>query len=157
VRLPASLPNVFLHFVLRFEFKLWPGSNNGLGLRAPITGNSAYAGMEAQILDDGAEKYATLEAYQYHGSIYGVVAAIRGHQKPVGEWNRQQVRLAGRRVTITLNGTVIVDADLDVASAGGTIDGRDHPGLKNVSGHIGFLGHGDPVAFRDIRLRELEP
>lgn len=147
----------YADFVFRFEFKLWPGSNNGLGLRAPLDGNSAYEGLEAQIIDNSAEKYASLKPYQLHGSIYGVVPAIRGYLKPVGEWNRQQVSLEGKRVTITLNGTVILDADLDQASAGGTVDGQDHPGLKNTSGHIGFLGHGDPIAFRNIRLREIKP
>ena len=142
-------------FILRFEFKLWPGSNNGLGLRAPSEGNAAFVGMEAQIIDNSAEKWANLQPYQYHGSIYGVIPALRGFQNPVGEWNQQEVRCDGRRVKITLNGHVILDADLDVASAGGTLDGQDHPGLKRTSGHIGFLGHGDAVAFRKLRLRPL--
>ncbi|HIC23844.1 MAG TPA: DUF1080 domain-containing protein, partial [Planctomycetes bacterium] len=77
------------------------------------------------------------------------------HQLPVGEWNFQEVRCEGRRVTITLNGHVIVDADLDVASRDGTLDGQAHPGLKRSSGHIGFLGHGDAVAFRNLRVRSL--
>lgn len=145
----------YADFIFRFEFKLWPGSNNGLGLRAPSSGNAAYQGMEAQILDDGAEKYASLKPYQFHGSIYGVIPAIRGHQRPVGEWNFQEVRCDGRRVTITLNGHVIVDADLDVASRDGTLDGQAHPGLKRSSGHIGFLGHGSAVAFRNLRVRSL--
>ena len=37
----------------------------------------------------------------------------------------------------------------------GTIDGKEHPGLKNSKGHIGFLGHGSVVKFRNIRLKEL--
>jgi HEAT repeat protein len=145
----------YADFIFRFEFKLWPGSNNGLGLRAPSSGNTAYQGMEAQILDDGADKYANLKPYQFHGSIYGVIPAVRGHQLPVGEWNFQEVRCDGRRITITLNGHVIVDADLDVASRDGTLDGQAHPGLKRSSGHIGFLGHGDAVAFRNLRVRSL--
>lgn len=142
-------------FILRFEFKLSPGANNGLGLRAPAEGNAAFQGMEAQIIDNSAEKYAALKPYQLHGSIYGVIPAVRGHLLPVGQWNFQQVRCDGRRVTISLNGHVIVDADLDVASRGGTLDGADHPGLKRTSGHIGFLGHGSAVAFRNLRLRSL--
>ena len=145
----------FDDFILRFEFKLWPGSNNGLGLRAPSSGDAAYAGMEAQILDNSAEKWANLKPYQYHGSIYGVIPARRGFQKPVGEWNQQEVRCDGRQVRIILNGQVIIDADLDAVSLGGTIDGRDHPGLKRSSGHIGFLGHGDAVAFRKLRIQPL--
>jgi hypothetical protein len=97
-----------------------------------------------------------LRPYQYHGSIYGVVPALRGYQRPTGEWNYQEVTVRGRRVTVILNGTVIVDADLDEAVASGTMDGRDHPGLKREQGHIGFLGHGSRVEFRSIWLKELK-
>ena len=145
----------FDDFILRFEFKLSPGANNGLGLRTPSSGDAAYAGMEAQILDNSADKWANLKPYQYHGSIYGVVPARRGFQKPVGEWNQQEVRCDGRQVKIILNGQVIIDANLDSVSVGGTIDGREHPGLKRASGHIGFLGHGDAVAFRKLRIQPL--
>ena len=98
--------------------------------------------MELQILEDGSPVYWGLQPYQYHGSIYGVVPARRGVLRPVGEWNSEEVTVKGRRVTVVVNGTTVVDADLDEASAGGTMDGKEHPGLKRASGHIGFLGHG---------------
>jgi HEAT repeat protein len=142
-------------FVLRFEFKLTSGANNGLGIRAPLEGDAAYAGMELQILDNTAEKYKDLESYQYHGSIYGVVPAKRGHLKPAGEWNEQEVIADGRRISVKLNGVVIVDANIDLVSTPKTMDGREHPGLKRERGHIGFLGHGSRVEFRNIRIKEL--
>jgi len=143
-------------FILRFEFKLTPGANNGLGIRAPLTGDAAYVGMELQILDNTADKYKNLKPWQYHGSIYGVVPAKRGYLKPVGEWNSQEVIAKGPQITVILNGQTIVDADIEKASASGTIDGTDHPGLKNPAGHIGFLGHGDEVELRNIRIKELK-
>ncbi len=143
-------------FVLRFEFKLTPGANNGIGIRTPSTGDAAYVGMEIQVLDDGAEIYKDLKPYQYHGSIYGVAPARRGHQKPVGEWNREEIRVQGKRVTVSLNGTVIVDADIEKASMPQTIDGRDHPGLKRTSGRIAFCGHGSRVEFRNLRILTLD-
>ncbi len=142
-------------FVFRFEFKLTPGANNGLGIRAPLKGDAAYAGMELQILDNTAEKYKNLKPYQYHGSIYGVVPSKRGHLKPVGEWNSQEVSCKGRQVTVKLNGKTIVDADIDKASTPKTVDGRNHPGLKRTAGHIGFLGHGARIEFRNIRVKDL--
>jgi hypothetical protein len=145
----------YADFVLRFEFKLAPAANNGLGIRAPLEGDAAYAGLELQILEDGSPVYWGLRPYQYHGSIYGVVPARRGCLRPPGEWNTEEVTVRGRRVTVAVNGETVVDADLDAASAGGTIDGNEHPGLKRTSGHIGFLGHGSPVEFRNIRIREL--
>jgi len=143
-------------FIFRFEFKLTPGANNGLGIRTPLSGDAAYQGMELQILDDTAAQYATLQPYQYHGSIYGVVPAKRGHLKPVGEWNSQEVVAKGRQITVKLNGETIVDADIDKASTPETMDHRPHQGLKRDKGHIGFCGHGDYLEFRNIRIKPLD-
>jgi hypothetical protein len=145
----------FDDFVLRFSFRIEPGGNNGVGIRAERGRDAAYYGMEIQILDDYAPQWAELQPYQYHGSIYGVVPARRGALKPAGEWNEEEIRAEGSHITVTVNGTVVVDADIRRAAANGTIDGREHPGLFNERGHIGFLGHGSRVEFRDIRIREL--
>lgn len=143
-------------FELRFEFKLTPGANNGLGIRAPLAGDVAYEGIEVQILDDGHPKYAGLKDWQAHGSIYGVVAAERGCLKPAGEWNEETVIVRGTQVTVIVNGRTIVDADTAAFRDGlPTPDGRPHPGLARTKGHIGFLGHGDEVHFRHIRIREI--
>lgn len=142
-------------FVFRFEFKLESGSNNGLGIRAPLDQNAAYAGIELQILDDTADRYKDLKPYQYHGSIYGVVPANKGALKPVGEWNSQEVICKGPKIKVILNGTTIVDADITEYKDKPTPDGQDHPGLKRDKGHIGFLGHGTHVEFRNIRIKDL--
>jgi len=142
-------------FILRFEFQLTPGANNGLGIHAPLEGDAAYQGKEIQILDNTAPVYAKLEPWQYHGSVYGVIAAKRDFLKPVGEWNMEEVHVKGNRIKVTLNGTVIVEGDMKQASASGTLDGKDHPGLKRNKGYIGFLGHGSTVKFRNIRIKDL--
>lgn len=142
-------------FEFRFEFLLTPGANNGLGIRAPLQGDAAYVGTELQILDNEAEIYKSLQPYQYHGSAYGIIPAKRGFLKPVGEWNYQEVFVKGSKVKVTLNGTVILDGDLAEASKNGTADHREHPGLSRTSGYIGFLGHGDTLRFRNIRIKDL--
>ena len=144
-------------FVFRFEFKLTPGANNGLGIRTPTEGDAAYVGMELQILDNDAPIYKNLEPYQYHGSVYGVIPAKRGALKPVGEWNYQEVIAKANHIKVILNGEVIVDGDIAKASDNGkaTADHKQHPGLLNEKGHIGFLGHGSEVHFRNIRIKEL--
>jgi hypothetical protein len=142
-------------FKLDFEFKLTPGANNGVGIRAEQGKDAAYFGMEIQVIDNLAPKWAEIQDWQVHGSIYGVVAARRGFLKPAGEWNHEVIRAEGNQITVTLNGEVIVDADIAEASSGGTLSGREHPGLLNPSGYIGFLGHGDEVAYRRIKLTEL--
>ncbi len=144
-------------FVLKFDFRLTPGANNGLAIRMPPVGNAAVAGMELQILDDGHEKYRGIEPWQSHGSIYGVVAAERGKcLKPAGEWNTEEVTVQGTRVKVVVNGRTIVDADTAPFRDGRpTLDGRPHPGLARTKGHIGFAGHDDEVHFRNIRLKPL--
>jgi len=112
-------------------------------------------GMEIQVLDNTAEVYKDLHAYQYHGSVYGVVPAKREFLKPLGEWNSEEIIASGNHIKVIFNGTVIVDADIAEASKNGTVDGRPHPGLLRKEGHIGFLGHGSVVKFRNIRVKEL--
>lgn len=145
----------FSDFIYRFEFQLTPGANNGLGIRAPLQGDAAYVGMELQILDNDAPIYKDLHVYQYHGSIYGTIAAKRGFLKPVGEWNYQEVIAKGPKIKVILNGTVILDGDITPFKKDGTPDKQQHPGLLRDSGHIGFLGHGSPVQFRNIRIKDL--
>jgi hypothetical protein len=140
-------------FSLRFEFKLTENANNGIGIRAPLEGDSAYVGMEIQVLDDSGSAYKNLRPEQYHGSIYDCFACKRGSQKPVGEWNTEEITAKGRQVTVTLNGTVIVDANLDDIKDEAKL--KKHPGLANKKGHIGFLGHGARVEFRNLRVKEL--
>lgn len=146
----------YANFVFRFEFKLTPGANNGVGIRTPMQGDPAFVGMEIQILDDEHERYKGIQDYQSHGSVYGVIAAKRGHLKPTGEWNSQEITVDGTRVKVVLNGETIVDGDIAQARDEGTIDGRDHPGLKRDKGYIAFCGHGAPLEFRNIRIKELK-
>lgn len=143
----------YADFVLRFDFRLTPNANNGVGIRAPLKGDAAYAGMEIQVLDDRGSEYQKLRPAQYHGSVYNLFPARRGFQKPVGEWNAEEITARGRRITVTLNGTTIVDANLDDVKDPELL--AKHPGIKNATGHIGLLGHGTRVEFRNIRIREL--
>jgi hypothetical protein len=145
----------YADFEFRFEFRLEAGSNNGIGIRAPKQGDAAFEGMEIQVLDDGADVYKDIKDWQRHGSVYGVVAAKSGHLKPVGEWNTETIRIQGSKIMVTLNDVVIVDADLKEAAKDGTLDGREHPGLKRTKGHICFCGHGAYAAFRNLRIKEL--
>ncbi|MDR3217449.1 MAG: DUF1080 domain-containing protein [Dysgonamonadaceae bacterium] len=146
----------YANFVFRFEFQLTPDANNGLGIRTPMEGDAAYVGMELQILDSEAPVYKDLAPYQYHGSVYGIIPAKRGYLKPTGEWNYQEVIADGDHIKITLNGTVIVDGNIRDAVENGTPDHKQHPGLFNKTGHIGFLGHGSPLKFKNIRIKELK-
>jgi hypothetical protein len=142
-------------FHMKFEFQLTSGANNGLGIRTPLEGDAAYVGMELQILDNTSPMYAKLQPYQYHGSVYGIIPAKQGFLKPVGEWNEEEVIAEGNHITVILNGEVITDGDIVQAIKDGTPDHKEHPGLLNKTGHIGFLGHGSPLKFRNLRIKEI--
>ena len=141
-------------FVLRFEFKLETGSNNGLCIRCPLAWRAlAYDGNELQIIDNSAERYKNIKSWQKHGSLYDVAPAKTGALKPVGEWNSQEVTVEGTRVRVVLNGTEILNVDTSEVKDRSVLD--RHPGLRRKSGHVGFLGHNEPVEFRNIRIKRL--
>jgi len=143
----------FANYILDFEFLLTPGANNGLGIHYPGTGDGAYTGMEIQILDSTAPKYKDLKDYQFHGGIYTLAPAKQGFLKPVGEWNHERVTVTGPGLKVELNGEIVLRANLDDMSA----RHPDHQGVKRRAGHIGWLGHGDRVSFRNIQIGELPP
>ena len=144
----------FSDFKVRTEIKLPPGGNNGLAIRYPGSGDTAYRGMcELQVLDDSAKKYEKLDPRQYHGSVYGIVAAHRGYQRPVGDWNFEEVTVRGSKIRVELNGTVILDADVSLVNE--YMANSPHPGKDRTRGYFGFAGHNDPVGFRALRVLPL--
>jgi hypothetical protein len=145
-------------FIVRLEFKLPKGGNNGLAIRYPGSGDAAYAGMcELQVLDDNYEQATgqKIDPRQAHGSAYGMVAAARGYQRPIGEWNYEQVIVKGSTIKVELNGTQILDADLSKVEKATIMANSPHPGKDLTSGHFGLAGHSDPVAFRNILIKKL--
>lgn len=144
------------NFIFRFEFQLTPAANNGVGIRTPMEGDAAYVGMEIQILDDRHPVYKDITPLQPHGSVYGIIGAKRDALKPVGEWNYEEIYADGDHIRVTVNGKVVVDGNIREAVKNGTPDKKQHPGLFNKTGHIGFLGHGSPLKFRNIRIKELK-
>jgi hypothetical protein len=142
-------------FIARVEYKLPPAGNNGLAIRYPGKGDTAYLGMcEVQVLDDTAPQYAKLDKRQYNGSAYGMVPSHRGYLRPVGEWNFEEVTVKGSTIKVELNGTVILDTDLSKVKE--YMANSPHPGKDRKRGHFGFAGHNDPVAFRHIQIKKLE-
>ena len=141
-------------FSVRFQFKLPPGGNNGLAIRYPGSGDTAYVGMcELQVLDNTAEKYAGLDERQYHGSAYGMAPAARGYLRSPGQWNSQQVTVVGSTIKVELNGNLILNTDLGEIKE--YLGGKPHPGKVRTSGHFGFAGHNDPVEFRNVSIKDL--
>ena len=135
-----------------FEFKLPNKGNNGLAIRYPGEGDTAYAGMcELQIL--AADFPGKLDDRQFHGSAYGMVAAEKGYLRDNGQWNFQQVTVVGSTIKVELNGSTILNTDL--AKVTKFMADSPHPGKDRKQGHFGFAGHGDPVEFRNIAILDL--
>lgn len=141
----------YSNYVFEFEFKLTAGANNGLGIHYPGKGDPAYTGMEIQILDNTHPKYAKLKDYQFHGGLYTLVAAKKGHLKPVGEWNKEIVTVNGPNVKVELNGVVIMEANLDEVNK----SKPKHNGAKRRKGHLCFCGHGAIISLKNLRIKEL--
>jgi hypothetical protein len=145
----------YANFQAAIQFRLPPGGNNGLAIRYPGEGDTAYVGMtELQVLDNDAPQYAKLDARQYHGSAYGMAAAHRGFLRPTGQWNFQVVTVEGSKITVELNGNKILDTDLSKVTE--LMANTPHPGKDRTSGFFGFAGHGDAVEFRNVEIRELK-
>ena len=140
-------------FSFRFEFQLPPGGNNGIAVRSPGQGDPAWEAYEIQVLDDTAKKYAKLQPYQFHGSVYGLAPAQRGALLPVGEWNKQEITFKGSNIRVTLNETTILHQDISKIDL--TKVKKVPKGVNRSKGFIGFAGHSDPVKFRNVRIKSL--
>jgi len=142
----------YADFILKFEFRMTPGSNSGVYLRAPAEASHiSRTGMEIQLLDDPHPRYKDIKGWQRTGAIYHVVPPVPGHLKPAGEWNAMEIRAEGTRVVIVLNGATVVDDRVDTHPelAG------EHTGLARKSGRIGLQSHDGRVEFRAIRVKDL--
>jgi hypothetical protein len=145
----------YANFVLRLEYRLQPGGNSGVYLRAPESGHISRVGMEIQLLDDNHPDYAHLDFYQYTGSIYHVVAPTQRAGKPGGQWNAIEVRADGPVVTVVLNGKKVVNADLNWYLKDPAV-AREHTGLTRTTGRLGLQSHTGRLEFRNLRVRELK-
>ena len=141
-------------FILSLEWCIPAGGNSGVGLRYPSNSHVSQAGMEIQILDDGAPKHRDIKPEQYTGSIYYQVAARQGAAKPPGEWNRYLITCDGPLVVIELNGIEVVRADMDQHTVG---KGDLTPlSQRPRRGHIGVQSHDvSRVEFRNIKIKVL--
>jgi 3-keto-disaccharide hydrolase len=146
-----STTSEYANFELELEYRLPPGGNSGVFVRAPHEGEPHLAGMEIQVLDDNDPMYATIMPAQHCGSVYGVQASKPGFTKKPGEWQKMAIVANGTKVKVTLNGTVVVDTDLK--------DHQDsaakHPGINRAKGYVGLQNHGSRLDYRNLRIREL--
>ncbi|MEI6915516.1 MAG: DUF1080 domain-containing protein, partial [Armatimonadota bacterium] len=141
-------------FVLRFDYRLNKGGNNGVALRVPLKDAGGYDVLESQILDNEDPMYKDLVPGQYHGSLYKVAPARRGATKPHDQWNTEEIEAIGRQIKIRVNDQLILDTDINKITDPAIL--FDHPGLLRDYGRLGFMGHGPAeVMFRNIAVQDL--
>ncbi len=142
-------------FELRLEYKVPVQGNSGVAIRSPLNDRPSWTGMEIQILDDpwylNEKNYKGLKRTQLTGSIYGVVPPSKEAIKPAGQWNAMRITARGRRVTVTINGTKVVDANLDDYKD----HVKEHPGILRSTGHLGLQSHDGRVEFRNLYVKPL--
>lgn len=127
----------FRDFRLQVEFRYPPGSNSGLYLRGRY---------EVQIQDDAGMAPDPLRM----GGVYGFLAPATNAAQPAGKWQTYDIRLAGRRVSVTLNGVTVIDDREIPGITGGALDSREgEPGPLMLQGDHG------PISFRRIALTPL--
>jgi hypothetical protein len=139
-------------FELRFEYRLSPGANTGVGLRFTPAGSPTLTGIEVQLIDDDAQKYADLRPDQHSGSLYYQFAPKQHSTRPVGDWNECAIIARGAQIQVTINGALVNDVQLDAHEH----DGRPHPlASRPPIGHLGFQSSSQPIAFRNVTLTDL--
>ena len=135
----------FADFNLRLQYRVSAGGNSGVYIRVPQDGNhhGKGAGIEIQILDDPAEQYKDLKAYQYSGSLYAIAPAAPRVGRTAGQWNNLEIDCSAHRYLVIHNGVIVINANAE-----------QHPELteRNLSGFLGLQNHSTEVAFRNLRL-----
>lgn len=150
----------FEDFELALEWRLEPGGNSGIFYRAAEGEEWMYhSAPEYQVLDDGGHPDGE-SPLTSAGSNYGLHPAPRGVVRPVGEWNEARIVVDGGRVEHWLNGTRVVEYEL------GSADWEERVAESKFAqwpaygqaerGHVGLQDHGDPVWYRNVKIRVIE-
>ncbi len=148
----------YRNFILDLEFRIEEGSNSGVFLRSSDTVNWLQNSIEIDVNDSYGPRprYAGL-----CGAVYDCVVPSKNAIKAPGEWNRFTITCRDSKISVILNGELIVDMDLDRwtephRNPDGTRN-KFNTAYKDMSriGRIGLQDHREPVWYRAIRIKVL--
>lgn len=150
----------FADFELSLEWKVAEGGNSGIFYRAaPGEKQIYFSAPEMQVLDDARHRDGG-DPLTSAGAAYGLYPAPRGVVHPAGEWNQARIKIEDGHVEHWLNGQKLLEYTLgseDWKARVARSKFADWPRYGAApSGHIGLQDHGDPVWYREIRIRVLD-
>jgi hypothetical protein len=150
----------FANFELALDWKISPGGNSGIMYRVTEEYDETYkSGPEMQVLDDAkhADAKSRLTAA---GSCYGLYPSPAGIVKPAGQWNQVRIVVNGNHVEQWLNGKKVVQYELGSPDWEARVRKSKFAQWPNFgrakTGHIALQDHGDWVAYRNIKIRQVK-
>ena len=150
----------FGDFELRLDWKLAKGGNSGIMFRVTQEGASTYeTGPEFQVLDNAGHKDGG-NSLTSAGSNYALHAPVRDVTRPIGEWNEVRLVVDGAHVEHWMNGVKLLEYELwsedwNERVKASKFNKMPHYGLAK-RGHIALQDHGDPVWYRNIKIKLLK-
>ena len=148
----------FSDFELTLEYNVAPGANSGVFFRVteddPVIWHEA---PEIQVIDNAR---TDLKPAQTAGSNYDLHAPTRDATKPAGQWNLLRIVVKGNHVEHWINGANVVEYELASEDWKKRVQASKFKEFPRYGtsrrGHIGLQDHGDRVAYRNIRIREIQ-
>ena len=134
--------NKYENFILRFEYKISKGGNNGVYIHCPDYGRQSRVGGEIQVFDSYGKKPDNVAC----ASLYDVFAPSVNACKPPQEWQSMEVSFIWPRLKVIHNGQLVQDVDVTTS---------DRSKYRTRYGYIGIQDHGDKAWYRNIRIKDL--
>jgi hypothetical protein len=147
----------FENFDLSFEWKISPKGNSGVMYHVSDAGWETYhSGPEYQVLDNARGEPPKEQA----GGLFALYAPENAKPKPVGQFNQSRLVVDHGKVEHWLNGVKVATYDLNSddfkARVAASKFGKWPGFAASPTGHIALQNHGDPVAFRNLKIRVLK-